>query len=333
MNCSDRCQHCLWWLPNRPEIAEAVEHCLRLDKRTEIDDTCPEFVGASATKVNVPQHTKNGEQMDRNTTPPDGPVQILIVTYQKDFPWLMYALRAIERHATGFSGVTVLIPSHDLRALTDIARETGLGLTRYIPSIRTFFEAQGRGMLQHMVMMATAEKLVPSQTKYVLHMDSDCIFKMPTDASDYFMNGKPAYLYRTWESLTTEDPKNPGTKVISDCAQWRGPTEQQLGQQSTVYTMTRHPTVFPIDFYQPYRQHIGKVHGDFESYMMAGRNQFPQDRMDFTAMGQWAWTHMRERFHWINVASEPYPEDRMKAFWSHGGVTPEIKAEIEGFLT
>lgn len=301
-----------------------------------IGDTCDDHTSPTATEVNVPQHTKNGTNMQLNHTPPDGPVEILIVTYRKDFPWLAYALKTIAKHSLGFAGITILVPDGDLHALMEVSNDTRARHDLNDADIKcvakTFTEVPGRGMLHHMVMMATAERIVPQNTRYVFHMDGDCMFKEDTDVSHFFHDGKPIYLYRTWDSLTTEDPRNPGTKVISDCAQWKGPTEQQLGMPSDVYTMCRHPTIFPIDFYREYRQHIGKVHGSFEQYMLAGRNAFPQDRMDFTAMGQWAWTHMRDRFHWINCAAEPFPADRLKAYWSHGGITPEIKAEIEGFL-
>ena len=100
-----------------------------------------------------------------------------------------------------------------------------------------------------------------------------------------------------------------------------------------MYTMTRHPTVFPVQFYAPYRRHVEKVHGrSFFSYMTSGQNAFPQDRMDFTAMGAFAWAQMRDLFHWIDMEKGPYPKDRLKNFWSHGGITREIREEIEKML-
>jgi hypothetical protein len=91
--------------------------------------------------------------------------------------------------------------------------------------------------------------------------------------------------------------------------------------------------VFPIDFFPSYRAHVELVHSrPFEEFMLDGRNEFPQSNMDFTAMVAYAHRYMHDRFRWFDVESPPYPEDRKKAFWSHGGLTPEIKSEIESML-
>lgn len=97
--------------------------------------------------------------------------------------------------------------------------------------------------------------------------------------------------------------------------------------------MAMNTAVLPIDFYHPYREHIATVHRrPFEEHMLAGRNEFPQTSMDWTAMGAWAEKFMHDRFTWFNVenpAENPYPVDRKKAFWSHGGITEAIRAELE----
>src|SRR6185503_10367462 len=99
--------------------------------------------------------------------------------------------------------------------------------------------------------------------------------------------------------------------------------------------MCRHPTIFPIGFYLRHRAHMEKTHhmGMDDFFRTGERNAHPQDRLDFTAFGAWCWRFMREEFHWINCAEESYPADRLKAYWSHGGITPETQSEIESFLT
>lgn len=179
----------------------------------------------------------------------------------------------------------------------------------------------------HEAAIGSAEDFVPKDTTHVFHLDSDCIFHTPTSPSDYFVNGKPVYLIRTWESLTD------GKGNVSDCAQWRGPTEAQLGFKTPWYSMCRLGSVFPIGFYKTYREHIEGVHKQpFMEYMVAGRNTFPQDRMDWTAMGVFAKHRMEQDFHWVDVGVEPPPKDRFGVFWSHGGITPTIQKEMEGFV-
>lgn len=322
------CQTCLWWSPNssRKIEGEPLRQCRFHKIETDDSHSCEHHMGPEATEANVPQHTREGIEMPIDPIPVPGPVHILIVTYEKDLPWLHYCLRSIQKFAKGFQGVTVAFPRHSEEAF----RKTTEG---FDVELFPYNETNGKGFLQHEAMMGKADLICP-QTSYVLHMDSDCVFTIPTVSEHYFTAGLPQYLYRSYESLSEEDPLRPGTNVISDCIQWQAPTEAQLGfKVGHAYTMCRHPTVFPSRFYKMYRDHIERVHGKrFTAYFMEGRNAFPQDRMDFTAMGAFAFYRMKTSFRWIDICREPYPKDRMKAFWSHGGVTPEIKRELESLL-
>lgn len=267
-----------------------------------------------------------------NPNPVDGPVEILIVTYWKDFPWLVYCLRLIQKFCRGFQGVTVVLPRRDLeKMITVVSPHVPSGPLRIV--LRTFDEMDGKGMLHHMVMMAKADELLPFGTKYVLTCDADCMFRMPTNPEHYFWNDKPYYIIRSWASLTTEDPRNPGSKVVSDCLQWKGPTDAQVGFDTEIFGMCMNTVVFPIDFFPKYRAHVEKVHHkSFAEVILGGRNEFPQTSMDFTAMGACAHRFMRERWHWFDVERPPYPVDRKQAFWSHGGLTEDARNQIEGLL-
>lgn len=250
-------------------------------------------------------------------------VHILIVTYWKDRPWLEYCLRALKKFCTGFTGITVAIPTEDFGAFASLKADYGV-------VIRTYDETKGKGMIEHMARMGYADELVPEGTEFVCHLDADCIYHTPTTPADYFTDGKPDYLIRSWESLT-----DPASKVVSDCAQWFAPTAKQLGFIPPIYSMCRHPTVFPIGFYKPYRQHVGGLHKmTFLDYMVSGKNEFPQDRMDWTAMGAFAYEFMRSEFNWIDIGAQGavVPKDRQRTYWSHGGIKPDTKTEMEGFL-
>lgn len=308
-------------------------------------------------EVMVPNHTNNdGKQTDRDAqdvrrngdvvadaaapvldTPKPQPesfpkTEILIVTYGKDEPWLRWAMRAIRRHCTGFAGVTLAIPDRDAAAFREMASEHAKSAGGIPLRIKMFKEKPGKGMLTHMAVMGSADEFVPKETEFVLHLDADCIFKEATTPADYIHNGKPEYVWRTYSSLAEV---RDGQKVVSDCAQWKKPTEEQLGFDVEAYTMARHPSVFPIGFYKPYREHIEKLHGKpYLDFMISGRNEFPQSRMDFTAMGAWAFKFMPDKFEWIDVSGGNHlaPRDRQKTFWSHAGVLPEVQKEIESFI-
>lgn len=275
---------------------------------------------------------------DPNPKPLDGACEILIVTYHKDFPWLEYCLKSILKYCTGFSGVTIACPARDKDLLfanvapkiSDYSVKIGRSMS---VSVRNFDEAPGKGMLDHMVQLASADHYVRRGVNYVLTCDSDCIFRMPTTPEHYAWNDKPYCIVRSWESLTTEDPRRPGSKVVSDCLQWRVPTERQLGFQTPIFGMCMNTIMFPIDFFAKYRGHIEKVHQrPYREFMLDGRNEFPQSNMDFTAMVSYAYQEMHDRFTWFHVERPPYPVDRKQAFWSHGGITPEAQKQIDAIL-
>jgi hypothetical protein len=305
-------------------------------------------------KAMVPNHTsiedvrRNGDvvadtaaAVHRPPEPPaasfTGKCEIFIVTYGlptkrasgqtvSDFDWLTWCLRCIRKHCTGFSGITLAIPQRDAALLQPIANEHAQAKGGIPLHIKMMMEKPGKGMLTHMAAMGSAEEFVPKDTTHVIHIDADCMFKMPTTPGDYFENGKPVYLIRTWESLVD------GKGAVSDCAQWRSPTEHQLGFSTPWYTMCRLGSVFPIGYYPVYRKHIEAIHGKpYMDFMLSGKNDFPQNRMDWTAMGAFAKHAMEDQFHWIDIGQQPPPKDRFMVYWSHGGITPEILKELEGF--
>jgi hypothetical protein len=294
-------------------------------------------MGQNDLRANVPQHTPNGFMKDPNPNPVDGPTEIVIVTYGtpkmrcsgavvSDLDWLRWALRSIRRYCKGFQGVTVVHPRHESAMFEPLIAEFDVRL-------HAFDEVPGKGFLGHMVQMSSADTYVPPGTKYVLHADADCIFKMPTTPEDYFWEDKPYYITRTWASLLG-DPRDPTGKPVSDCIMWQGPTNAQLGFDTAVYAMCMNTAVFPIDFYSNYRTYIEKTHHKaFEEYMLEGVNDHPgTNRMDWTAFGAFAWHKMHDRFTWFDAESGVYPADRKLAFWSHQGVTPDNVRQMEELL-
>jgi hypothetical protein len=273
-----------------------------------------------SVEVNVPNFTANAVEMPKNATA-IGPVEWFIVTYAKDLEWFSYCIRCIKKHCTGFQGVTVAVPNKDKHLFKPMMLEFGFRLYGYD-------EVEGKGFVQHEAIMGMADTIVPKKTKFICHLDSDCMYHTPTAPEDYFVDGKPVYLVRTYESLKDDNG------VISDCAQWRDPTSRQLGFDPVVYSMCRHPTVLPIKFYKRYREHIENLHNKpFMDYFLEGKNSFPSDRMDWTAMGAFAYQRMHDQFHWIDIGVNPPPKDRQAAFWSHSGVLPEHHKKIESFLS
>jgi len=297
----------------------------------------------TSTEFNVPQHTKHVEAAPLNAEPFTGQCEILIVTYGlatkrpggavvSDFDWLTWCLRSIRRHCTGFFGITLAIPDRDAAMLQPIAKEHAKSQSGIPLRVKMYKEQLGKGHIQHMAVMGNADDFVPKGTTHVLHVDADLIFRESANPSCYFHGTKPVYVIRSYQSLTVIPE---GAKAISDCYQWKAPTEAQLGFPVEDYTMCCLPMGFPIGFYEPYRKHIEATHGqEYLTYMLSGRNEHPATRMDFTAMGAWARRFMPDAFEWADISEGNHlaPKEYHKSFWSHHGVTPAVQQEIEEML-
>lgn len=327
------CSACCWWKPNQTQVEQhekGIYECYNPTLEgllTKGTFGCNEHVGSNATEVNVPQHTKAGTMTDPNPNKLDGPTEVLIISCARDFEWLVLALRCAGKHLSGFQGFTVAHPNAEQERFKPLLDQFNIRLHGYD-------EVPGKGHIQHMAVMASADTFLPAGTKYFLTTDSDGMFHTPSTPEHFAWDDKPYWIIRSWDSLITEDPRNPGSKVISDNMQWRGPTAAQLGFDPPVFSMCMNVQLMPLDLLPHYRSHISSIQRiDFFQYMLSGRNNFPPDRMDFTALGAFFYQFYRDRFRWFDVSNPPYPKDRKKAFWSWGGITPEIRSEIEGFLS
>lgn len=326
------CQFCAWWSPNQhpvDNVLNSTHHCYHptlQEIRVPPHFGCILHAGQNSTEVNVPNHLRNGTMTDPNPNPLDGPTEVLIISCKRDLVWLIWTLRCMAKYLNHFQGVTVAHPNAEAEHFSPL-------LERFDIRLHGYHEIPGKGHIQHMAMMASADTFLPAATKYVLTCDSDGMFHTPSVPEHFAWSDKPYWIIRSWDSLITEDPHNPGSKVISDNMQWRGPTAAQIGFDPGVFAMCMNIQLIPLDLLAAYRAHIESVqHRNFLEYMTAGRNDFPPDRMDFTAMGAYFFRHHHGRFHWFDVSTPPYPKDRKKAYWSHGGITAEIQKEIEGFL-
>lgn len=246
------------------------------------------------------------------------PTEIFIVTFAKDLPWLQYCLRSVKKFCTGFTGVTLVVPSDEKSFFKQFQLDAKLV---------TFNERPGKGMVHHMAIECMADKLV-SNAECVLHLDADTIFNGPTDVSQFFRNGKPIYVWRTYESLYDQE-----RKVNSDCVIWKERTERALGFKTDVYGMCVMPCINSMKLFPQFRQWIEQQHGmPFVDWATQGQNAFPQDWSEYSALGAFAKELMPDLYHWLNCAVEAVPKENSYHFHSHSGLTPKIREQIEGWL-
>ena len=242
---------------------------------------------------------------------------ILLVTYRKDYDFAVYCLRSIVKFATGFGGVSVVCPVEDeglFAPLCSRLRRPDLPI-----EVKTYIPKKGYEFNHHQVMKCHSDILCPNAA-YILHIDSDCIFTEPVTPADYFKDGKPLLLVRTY-------------KQHEPCYIWREPTSKALGMDCNYETMARHPAVHHRNTYKDLRAHVDFKHGvPFSEYVLRLPGNYPACHFsEFNALGSYAMVYCPERYTIIDLDKEEAPPNKLTQGWSWGGVD-KVKAEYERIL-
>lgn len=252
---------------------------------------------------------------------------ILIVTHGKDFPWLKYCLKSIQKFARGFHELVVAIP------LNEPWGEVSDTINEYdgkIPlRIHVFDEWPGKGFCHHMWLIMCADQICPN-AEMVLHMDADCIFCLPTEPKDYLREGGPLglrpELIKARYDWIVKRFNNPAHYC------WQKAVQDAIGSPKPEFEfMRRHPAVHWSATYPEARRlimdHTGRP---AEDYIRSTRNEHPQTFAEFPCLGEVAWRKFHDYYHWIDQETDPWPIDRMIQFWSHGGLTAHQEAWYGG---
>ena len=252
-------------------------------------------------------------------------VSLFVVTYRKDAEFFGYLAKSYIKFVRGFSEFVVACPHEDVALFKTLGAE--------IPNYRVvgYKENYEKGHLKHQVENDKAEQYCKGD--FVCHIDSDCLFTDYCCAEDFFVDGKSVIWMEKYENFR------------ESCAiryKWRSCVTRSLGIEPEYEYMSCLPITYPRDFYPIYRQAVEAHTGmEFEAHVLSGRATFPYDYADYPAMGVLAHKIMPERFYWRDADSRPkancwfvqHKGKRFRQFWSHGGVTPECKAEIDRVLS
>jgi FkbM family methyltransferase len=243
-------------------------------------------------------------------------VEIFYVTYDKDARWFNYSVRSARKYTSGFSGITAVAPRAHAAVFEPICADSGVKLALYD-------EDPERGHLHHNVVKCSADTYCPD-ADFVLHVDSDCVFFTAANPDDYFVDAKPVLLCEPYENFRLENANR---------YSWKDAVERALGFPTPYETMVRHPAIHRRDVYGRVRRHIEALHGvPFERYVLAQKPTYPCGFCEFNTLGGYAKHYLHDDYHFIDVTEEPRPADKLKAYWSHGGISSEIRHEIETIL-
>jgi hypothetical protein len=251
----------------------------------------------------------------------EGAVEILIVTYARDFKYLSHCLASISKFASGFSGVTIMVPDEDVKELRSIIAVNGGGIPIHVKHGRQW---TNKGMLWHMAMECRADEICP-HANYIAHLDPDCIFTAPVSPDTFFIEGKPVLRYEPFESLAKRQPGVWNWKVAADNA---------LPFTVADEGMRGHPEIYTRATYEKTRQLIETKHKlTFNEYVRSCKNEYPQTFAEYPTLSAVAIECFSDCYclqdcsRQTNPDKSPWP---VIQFWSHGAPDVEQEVWIEG---
>ena len=265
-------------------------------------------------------------------------VWINYTTFQRDLKWLDYSLQSFKKYCKGFAGTIIAVPCEQVQSFMFLESKYG---TKDCPVwIRGFLEFPGRGFVHHLAMKCQADILNPEAT-HIVHMDPDCLWKIPTTPDTYFIGGKPVLVIEPFDVIKNYHPGR---------YNWKSGVEKALGFKVEYETMCRHPAIHCRELYPAVRAHIEKVHRTpFFDYVIRCQNSFPQGFAEFPTLGAYALRFMADKYVFVDCGPEkmkhipelnkdrelPYghPPSHVFQGWSHTGVDrPDNLAQIKSIL-
>lgn len=230
-------------------------------------------------------------------------VDILIRTYSGDIKWLAHSLRSIHKFCKGFRDIIIVIPEGQKNLLD------GFNLTQ--EKIFTC-DVYKDDYLGQQITKVCADYY--SDAEYIMYGDSDTLFTKELRPEYLFRGGNPVVLKTSYEKL-------------GDAVPWKKITEKAMGFEVEFEFMRRHPFLYHASTLNLLRQHIKKNHGkEISDYIIEQPNR---GFSEFNAIGAIADKLQQDKYYFQDTETEPLPPLYVRQFFSWGGITKEVLAEIE----
>lgn len=225
---------------------------------------------------------------------------IFIKTCLKDLEWLRYCLESIRKYAIGFDEVVIVADRSCIGHINSILN--GTERVAYVKD-------QENGYIYQQYVKLHADAYVRSE--YVLFVDSDVVFHTEFSPEEFMRDGKPILLKTRYGNLGNGEA-------------WRAVTERAVGFPVEWEYMRRFPLLYRKDTVTAFRN---AFHGVVESLKRLQGNEFSE----FNAIGAFIEKYEPDKY-FISDTEQWMPPTVAKQWWSWGGVTGEIRTEIEGML-
>ncbi len=240
------------------------------------------------------------------TVQPVGAADIFIRTYPADYPWLAYCLKSIQKFCTGFRKTWIISTA-----------AAGLPIDSF-PNLewKVMNEETEDGYLAQQIHKLYADVILDYEADYILFMDSDTLFTTPVTPATFFTSNKPTWYMTPYDKIETP---------------WKPIVEKFMQKPVEYEFMRRHPMVVPRWLFPRLREYCHAKHGRIISEYI--KNQPYREFSEFNALGAFAYEKYRDKFAWVNTEEVRMPPAVVRQFFSWGGITEEVKSEIDTILS
>lgn len=224
---------------------------------------------------------------------------IFIKTWSGDIKWLGYCLESIWKYASGIGEVII---AADVSCINDVYLLAGDAIVMPVPDWRN-------GYIQQQWVKINADQHTAADQ--ILFVDSDCVFHSQFSPESFMRDGKPILMKTRYGNLG-------GAEV------WKKITEKLCGWTVEFEYMRRLPWMYRSESLKNLRA----AYPDLESHL---RSMKDRSFSEFNVLGAFIDRFESDKY-FVTDTEEWAPESVAKQYWSWGGISREIKREIEGHI-
>lgn len=247
---------------------------------------------------------------------------IFIKTWPQDYDWLVYCLRSIDKFFTGHRQVVILTESGGKHPALEHAHRMGAKVIQEKRVREKGHKSMGRIGTGYQVQKAKKlEWDLYTDADHVIQIDSDCMFTAPC-TPDLWIDADGRM---TWWRMSRSRLPKAECDMWGDGLRWQdtklGPS-QWYGMISPGFAFNR---IWTAQFRDWVRQHLGGL--DMKGLFCS--KKIPHIT-EYLIYPHWAEMQQGCPYDWVRTAELPKPP--IKQNWSWGGLSPEIKTELESIL-
>jgi len=224
---------------------------------------------------------------------------IFIKTCAKDMEWLVYCLKSIHKFGSGFIE-TVIVADYSQRGT----------IPEDITNVH-YAHDWTNGYMQQQSVKLMADKYAKGDT--ILFVDSDCVFYKNFTPADFMRDGKPILLKTHYDEMSGS-----GAEV------WKDITEGHVGFPVEWEYMRRVPCAYRKDTLPRFQDTLPDIQKNI-------RHSPDRNFSEFNALGAYIEKFEPENYFISDTMVWMQP-CVAKQFWSWGGVTPEVMADINKMM-